>query len=188
MIIQTLTLGQLAENCYILKAREGSPAVVIDPGDDADMLARTLGDGPVAGVLVTHAHFDHILGLPALAGAPVYVHALDAAAMTDDALNCADMMGHVTRVPADHTLQDGDVLTLGEMEFTVLHTPGHTPGSVCFLCGDHLFTGDTLFVGGYGRTDLPGGDWDQLRASLKRIMGLHALHIHPGHGEEGYLP
>lgn len=188
MIIETLTLGQLAENCYILREREGAPAVVIDPGDDEDALRRALGQGQIAGILVTHAHFDHILGLPALKGVPVWVHALDAAAMTDETLNCARLMGRTTRIPATHAFGEGDVITLAGLDFTVLHTPGHTPGSVCFACGDHLFTGDTLFVGGYGRTDLPGGDWDQMRSSLKRLMGLHGLHIHPGHGEEGMLP
>ena len=85
-------------------------------------------------------------------------------------------------------MEEGSRITLAGMAFTVLHTPGHTPGSVCYRCGEDLFTGDTLFVGGYGRTDLPGGSWEQLRASLVRLMGLHGVHIHPGHGQGGYIP
>lgn len=184
MHIQTLPLGPLQTNCYILWQEQADAVVVIDPGDDIPALRRALAGKTVAGVLITHAHFDHILGLPALPGAPVYVHALDAAAMTDAEINCSP---RPTTVPATHTVSEGDAVTLAGMTFTVLHTPGHTPGSVCYRCGDDLFTGDTLFVGGYGRTDLPGGSFDSLRASLRRLMGLHGVSVYPGHGESGYI-
>ena len=185
MNIETLSLGQLQTNCYILSLDDPDTVVVIDPGDDIPALTRALRGRRAAGTLITHAHFDHILGLPALAGAPVYVHALDAEAMTDESLNCS---GTPTAVPATDLVEEGSRIPLAGMAFTVLHTPGHTPGSVCYRCGEDLFTGDTLFVGGYGRTDLPGGSWEQLRASLVRLMGLHGVHIHPGHGQGGYIP
>lgn len=184
MNIQTLSLGPLETNCYILWQKDPQKVVLIDPGDDVPALQKALRGKTVAGVLITHAHFDHILGLPALAGAPIYVHALDAAAMTDESINCSDVP---TEIPATHTVQEGDVIRLAGMDFTVLHTPGHTKGSVCYRCGEDLFTGDTLFVGGYGRFDLPGGDWRQLRDSLQRLMGLHGLRIYPGHGESGSI-
>lgn len=184
MQIQTIPLGPLQTNCYILEQEKANGVVVIDPGDDIPGLNRALAGRKVAGVLITHAHFDHILGLPALAGAPIYVHSLDAAAMTDERVNCSDSP---TVIPATHTVEEGDTVTLGGLTFSVLHTPGHTVGSVCYRCGDDLFTGDTLFVGGYGRTDLPGGNWEQLIASLQRLMGLHGVRVYPGHGESGYI-
>ena len=184
MHIQTLPLGPLQTNCYLVCRQPGDPLVVIDPGDDIPALERALAGQAVAGVLLTHAHFDHILGLPAVAGASIYVHALDAAAMTDERINCSPKP---TRIPATATAAEGDVISLGGLGFTVLHTPGHTPGSVCYRCGEELFTGDTLFVGGFGRTDLPGGSWEQLRQSLRRLIMLHGVRIHPGHGESGYI-
>lgn len=181
--IQTLPLGALQANCYVVWGDDPRTVAVIDPGDDAAALQTLLRGKMVTGALITHAHFDHILGLPALAGVPVYVHALDAAAMTDAALNCAEYGSALPRVPATHTVAEGDTVALAGLEFYVLHTPGHTPGGVCYLCENHLFTGDTLFAGGYGRTDLPGGDWSALRASLRRLLELPAdLIIHPGHG------
>lgn len=184
MHVETLPLGPLETNCYILWQQDRSRVAVIDPGDDAAALARALQGRTVEGVLITHAHFDHILGLPAVAGAPIYVHRLDAAAMTDERLNCSPKP---TTIPATHLVEEGDAVPLLGASFTVLHTPGHTPGSVCYRCGQELFTGDTLFVGGYGRTDLPGGSWDQLRASLQRLMGLHGVNVYPGHGESGVI-
>ena len=185
--IEVLPLGPLETNCYLVSRPETPEQVaVIDPGDDIAALRRALQGKTVAGVLITHAHFDHILGLPALAGKPIYVHALDAAAMTDAALNCGPR-NPARYVPATDTVEEGSRVALAGMEFTVLHTPGHTPGSVCYRCGDDLCTGDTLFVGGCGRTDLPGGSWQALEGSLQRLMGLHGVRVYPGHGESGCI-
>ena len=185
--IETLPLGPLQANCYIVSGDDPSSVVVIDPGDDVAVLKNALRGRTVAGVLVTHAHFDHILGVPACAGAPIYVHKADADAMTDPVLNCAHW-GREPRIAAGHTLQEGDEVALAGMRFAVMHTPGHTPGSVCFLCEDQLFSGDTLFVGGFGRTDLPGGSFEELRDSLRRLMTLDGkLRLRPGHGESALL-
>ena len=91
-------------------------------------------------------------------------------------------------MPATHLVHEGDVLHLAGMTFTVMHTPGHTPGGVCYQCGDDLFTGDTLFAPGYGRTDLPGGSWSDLVRSLRRLLHLPGnLHVYPGHGGDAEL-
>lgn len=181
--IETLVLGELQNNCYIVSLPGEKRAVVIDPGDDAQRLRAALEGKTVEGVLITHAHYDHILGLPALAGAPVYVHEQDAAALLDPEYNCAPE-GRKTCVPADHALREGDMVTLAGMTFTVLHTPGHTLGSVCYQCENVLFTGDTLFAHGYGRTDLKGGSWPSMAGSLRRLLRMDgALRLYPGHGE-----
>ncbi len=181
MLIEKLSLGELMTNCYLVARDETSPLVVIDPGDDASRLRQTIGQRPVAGVLITHAHFDHILGLEALTGAPVYVHEADAESLCNE--TAAAGYGRVNRVPATDTVHEGDTISLGGLEFTVLHTPGHTPGSVCYQCGDTLFSGDTLFATGWGRTDLPGGDEAAMMKSLRRLLRLPAkLRVLPGHG------
>ncbi len=185
--IETLPLGPLQANCYIVSGDDPFSVVVIDPGDDVAVLRNSLHRRTVAGVLVTHAHFDHILGLPACEGAPIYVHKADADAMTDPVLNCAHW-GREPHIAANHTLSEGDKITLAGMQFTVMHTPGHTPGSVCFLCEDQLFSGDTLFAGGFGRTDLPGGNFGELRESLHRLIAMDGnLRLRPGHGESALL-
>ena len=107
-------------------------------------------------------------------------------AMTDAVRNCAE--DRLPAVPATHLVHEGDVLHLAGMTFTVMHTPGHTPGGVCYQCGDDLFTGDTLFAPGYGRTDLPGGSWSDLVRSLRRLLHLPGnLHVYPGHGGDAEL-
>ncbi len=180
MNIQTLQLGELQTNCYLVSG-DRDDVIVIDPGDDAAALLAALDGRHVAGVLITHAHFDHILGLSALPGAPIYVHEADAAAMTDPSRCLARASRRL--LPATHTVREGQVIPLSGIEFSVLHTPGHTPGSVCYQAGSALFSGDTLFSQGYGRTDLPGGSYSQLKKSLCRLLALsEPLRLYPGHG------
>lgn len=182
--IVILPLGELKTNCYIVSRPGAGEAVVIDPGDGALTLANALAGKTAAGALLTHGHCDHILGLSALPDAPVYVHEADAPMLTDANLNCCNTLKLPCPTRAfDHLVHEGDVIRLAGIYFTVLHTPGHTPGGACYLAEDCLFTGDTLFAGGYGRTDLPGGDWHQLTRSLRRLLRMDgALRVFPGHG------
>lgn len=186
MEIQMMPLGPLETNCYLVSLPGRDDCVIIDPGDDIPALQQALREHTAAAVLITHAHYDHILGLPALPGVPVYVHALDAPAMTDPRL-CLAPHGRAL-VPAAHLLKEGDTVSAAGICFRVLHTPGHTPGSCCFAAEDSLFTGDTLFAHGYGRTDLPGGSFEKLRESLFRLLRLKGeWQLWPGHGDGCFL-
>ncbi len=145
-----------------------------------------MGDRRIAAILLTHGHFDHIGAVDALRGkdVPVLVHALDAELLGDPRRNVSWMIGReVTAKPAQRLLKDGDTVDQAGVCFQVLHTPGHTAGSVCYAAENELFTGDTLFLGGgYGRTDLPGGDANAMRISLRRLMPLTVgKNIYPGH-------
>lgn len=187
MQIQPLTVGIVSTNCYILSADEAAAeCVVIDPGDEAKRILRAVGSRRIAAILLTHGHFDHIGAVAALKGedTPVLIHELDAPMLEDPGLNGSRLLLRQDwkSVPATDLLQEGSRLSLAGLDIEVLHTPGHTPGSACFRIGDHLFTGDTLFEHGWGRTDLPGGDEHALFASLRRLMPMtRTLTIHPGH-------
>ena len=183
MKLTSLTVGSIGTNCYILYNETTKAAVVIDPSDEATLVeARIEALGlQVQAILLTHGHFDHggdVARIRKRTGAPVYLHPADRA--------LPSWLTH--GLTADRDLADGDELELAGMVFTVLHTPGHTPGSVCFLCGDLLFAGDTLFAGSCGRTDLPGGSGADMLRSLRRLAELDGdYRVFPGHGEETTL-
>ena len=176
--IYTLPLGSYQTNCYIIHEETAQTCCVIDPGytpeivlDKVEELGLT-----VEAVLLTHGHFDHVGGVKQIAaetGCKVYICAeeLKQPLRYSDGLHYTD------------TVAEGDVLALAGLTLQVLHTPGHTPGCVCYLCGDTLFSGDTLFAGTCGRTDLPGGDFKAIQASLQRLAALEGdLKVLPGHG------
>ena len=183
MKLTSLTQGSIGTNCYLLYDEDTKSAVVIDPGDDASLAkARIKALGlKVRGILLTHGHFDHggdVDRIRKLTGAPVYLHPADRA--------LPSWLTH--GLTADEELHEGDELDFDGLRFKVLHTPGHTPGSVCFLCGDLLFSGDTLFAGSCGRTDLPGGSWKDMTASLRRLAELEGDYtVLPGHEESTTL-
>ena len=182
MNIKTLILGPLQGNCYILWETE--QCLVIDPGFEPEKVMKTCEDLglKIEAILLTHGHFDHVGGVKKIAektGCQVFLH--------PDELSLPPFITSGKLYYTD-TYAEGDEITLAGMTFTVLHTPGHTPGAVCLHFGDHLFTGDTLFAGSCGRTDLPGGSFATIKASLKRLASLPGnASIYPGHGEETTL-
>ena len=176
MNIQKLTLGLYQTNIYILS--NDTEAVVIDPGYEPDTILDALEGKELKAILLTHGHFDHVGAVKELVaetGCKVYIHAAD--------LSLPPMIT-AGQLYYTHTYAEGDTISPIEgAQLNVLHTPGHTPGSVCLLLGDQMFSGDTLFEGSCGRMDLPGGDQLQMHQSLNRLVSLQAdYHVHPGHG------
>ena len=176
MNIQKLTLGLYQTNTYILS--NDTEAVVIDPGYEPDTILDALEGKNLKAILLTHGHFDHVGAVKELVaetGCKVYIHAAD--------LSLPPMIT-AGQLYYTHTYAEGDtVCPIEGAELHVLHTPGHTPGSVCLLLGEQMFSGDTLFEGSCGRMDLPGGDQLQMHQSLNRLVSLQAdYHVHPGHG------
>ena len=192
MKILSFSLGALRTNTYFCFDEKGS-CVVIDPGMDGEGICEKLiqkGLTPTH-IFLTHGHFDHSQGVKALKdrfGAKVCVHREDNVMLTQPGKSAAAFYyrGDLSSYPvlsADVLLEEGDKITVGDMTFSVLHTPGHTPGSVCFQWENVLFCGDTVFASGYGRYDLWGGDKEALSASISRISSLHEdLKLCPGHG------
>lgn len=184
--IRTVTGGPLDVNTYVVGPEGGDSCVIIDPGAEPERVAEAVGNRRAAAVLLTHGHFDHMLYAKHWLdlGAKLYVHARDAQALRSPSLNLSQVVNTTLVLPqADVELQDGDVVQEAGLELTVLHTPGHTPGGVCYLSGGTLFCGDTLFYRSYGRLDLPGGDAQEMVASLARLMQLPAETVaYPGHG------
>ena len=189
MDVYNLFPGSFGSNCYLLIS--GNQAAVVDPSADADVILQKIAekDATLQYILLTHGHFDHICSLDALrekTGVPAYIHKGDADMPSDSLKNAFSIFfgqSRSYRAP-EKILADGDVLTLGGEDIRVLHTPGHTEGSVCYLCGDKLLlTGDTLFDRGFGRYDLYGGDPFKIRRSLERLALLdRSLTIYAGHG------
>lgn len=184
MNVKRLTLGNYATNCYILWKDSENRCLLIDPGYEPEEIwrnLRALGLN-VDAILLTHGHFDHVGAVRPLAeatGCAVYLCEKD-----------LSLPEELTAGPLYNTdsYEDGEEMTLAGLTFRVLETPGHTPGSVCLLFGDQMFSGDTLFAGSCGRVDFPGGDGRQMELSLARLRALPGnFEVHPGHGPETTL-
>lgn len=194
MRAECLSLGELEANCWLLRTADGG-GWIIDPGAEPERVLSavgTVGFAPQA-VLLTHAHFDHMGAAGAVCaalGIPLWVGAGDAGFLTDPVGNLSGVFGGIPiqNLQADRLLREGEVLGCGAESLRVLETPGHTPGSLCFLGPNLLITGDTLFCRSIGRTDFPGGDRGAMRRSLDRLASLpRTLVVCPGHGERTTL-
>lgn len=194
MIIEKLTVGPLATNCYILEDEARGEAVVIDPGAEPEKIVKALERDKLAvkAIINTHGHFDHTSANDTLAkatGAEIYLHQDDLEAEKSPEKSLAFFFGEkAPSILHRKPLTEGRIIEIGKIRAKVIHTPGHTKGSICLLVEDALFTGDLLFARSVGRTDLPGGSHKTLLKSLQKIALLpDGLKVYPGHGEETTL-
>ena len=182
MKVKMLQVGPIGTNCYILEDEEAGLAAVIDPGDEAGKILKALEDEKVKVeyILLTHGHYDHTTAVPALhkalPEAKIYIHQADAHGAGSQLFPLAGQVDELL------LYDEGDTLPMGGLTIEVLHTPGHSKGSVVLKVADVLFCGDTLFANSMGRTDLPGGSYQEIMASLKRLGQLEGdYHVCPGH-------
>lgn len=190
MKYELVVVGALETNCYLVYDEETRACAVIDPGADPEKIVSAIADlelKPVA-VLNTHGHVDHVgsnADIIGKYGVPLALHAADTGLLqVCDYIELSLLLGAKNSPPPDRLLAEGDEIAVGRTSLRVLHLPGHTPGSVGFVHGGVLFSGDTLFCGGVGRTDLPGGSWKDLERSIRdRILRLpEETIVLPGHG------
>jgi hydroxyacylglutathione hydrolase len=185
MLIKTLAVGQIETNCYIVTDDKTLNCAVIDPGDESNTIMDYVESNHlrVEAVFLTHGHFDHRLAVYSISeetGAPVWIH-------KNDATDSYDQF-KLTAKPDVRYYGEGDQIQVGNLTFTVLETPGHSPGSVTLCCGSALFTGDTLFRGSAGRTDLGEGNMETLLRSLYRLSALQGdFEVYPGHMDSSTL-
>lgn len=192
MIIEFMPVGPIMANCYIVGCKETHEAVVIDPGDDADMILLKLAELKlkVKYIINTHGHFDHVGAnrkMKEATGAEILIHALDAPMLGSLSQAAASFGLKSENSPApDKTIDDGDIITFGKISMKVIHTPGHSPGGISLYTNGFLFVGDTLFQGSIGRTDLPGGNFNTLKSSIQdKLFPLgDSIRVYTGHGPE----
>ena len=188
MKVSVMQVGPIGTNCYFLQDEESGLMAIIDPGDDWERILHQVkkAEGEVKYILLTHGHYDHTTAVPdlvkALPGVQVYIYQADANGAGSQLFPLA------AQVEDLNNYDEGDTLSLGSLTIEVLHTPGHSKGSVTLKVGDVLFTGDTLFCGSCGRTDLRGGSYEEIMASLKRLGELEGdFHVCPGHDRTSTL-
>jgi len=184
MLIETFTVGMLSTNCYVVNSQQTKDAIIIDPGLDFSSEAQQILDYITQGALKvklivnTHGHSDHISGdgvFQEKYNVPIYIHKYDASSIEEF---------EKEKFPANVMLKDGSLIKFGEESLKVMHTPGHTPGSICLIGEELVFTGDTLFARGIGRTDFPESSIGDMRLSLEKLVQLpDDFLIYPGHGD-----
>jgi Zn-dependent hydrolases, including glyoxylases len=192
MKIETFVIGMISTNCYLLINEETKEAVVIDPGAAPDYFIQHIKDAglDLKAILLTHGHFDHILGLPEFLqefDVPVYAHEEERTLLADANLNASNHYRKSYEYTDAIALKDEEVLQLAGMQFQVIHTPGHTRGGVCYYVEEAkaLFSGDTLFLGSVGRADLPTGDEETLKKAIreKLLVLPEDVSVYPGHAD-----
>ena len=180
MIVHAVRVGPIGTNCYLVEDETTKETLIVDPGDEAEKILDVIKKNGLKPryIVNTHGHFDHVTGnlkLKEKTGAPVLSHELD-----------AFLIALTLPLPPDNFLKDGDRLKVGRLTFTVIHTPGHTPGGICLYCEKEktLFSGDTLFYGTTGRTDLPYASEKDMGISFKKLLTLpDETKVYPGHGQ-----
>lgn len=188
LVIKKFVVGSLGTNCYVLYDRQTKQGILIDPGFYDPDITQFLQENEVTlkAIVDTHGHLDHILGNSAF-GVQVLIHEADGFCLEDPARNLSRMMSQeIPKVSDIKFINDGDTVSFGGITMDVIHTPGHTPGSISLKYDDVLFSGDTLFFEGIGRTDLPGGDHNAIIESIKNKLFIlpDNFRVFPGHGPE----
>ncbi|MCP4649844.1 MAG: MBL fold metallo-hydrolase [PVC group bacterium] len=183
MILKSIAVGDLQANCYILGDEQSKEGILIDPGDEPTRIESELKATGISlkAIILTHGHFDHTGAVNAF-DIPVYLHKDDERFLRISLLG-EDVIGNIDQL---QFLNDGQKLNFGTLTLHIIHTPGHSPGGICLQVENILFSGDTLFAQGVGRTDLPGGSYQQLCSSLKHklfILDEHTI-VYPGHGPQ----
>jgi hydroxyacylglutathione hydrolase len=189
-VVDTLSLGPAGTNCHVVRAdRSASEAVVVDPsGDAADIRLHIAGSGArCVAILVTHGHWDHLVGVADLAegtGSPVHMPAGERVTLEEPGIHAGYAPVAVRAYTPDVLLEGGELLELAGLSFEVIAVPGHSPAHLAYHSEGALFSGDVLFAGSVGRTDVPGGDWETLMASIRSLADRYPAEtvVYPGHG------
>jgi hydroxyacylglutathione hydrolase len=191
MDVRMFTVGQIAENCFLFRCDGSHRSLIVDPGDEAERILHAADElgVTVEGILLTHTHFDHIGAVAPIAkatGAPVWCPEIETPVLADiNSFVPWPGFGPYESYEADHTVSGGEKLELAGLEIDVIFTPGHSPGHVTYSIPDEaaIFSGDVLFQGSVGRTDLPGGDWGTLLESIRTLVDTlpEGTAVYPGH-------
>lgn len=188
MKVSYKSFGGMANNCFLIVDEQTNCSALVDCPEYNDKMIDLIGDTDLKYILLTHGHFDHIIGVKEVKekyGAQVVISAEDEGMLSSSKLSLAAFChAPQNKTDADLIVREGSKITLGNLEIDVIATPGHTKGSVCYLCGDYIFTGDTLFHCSCGRTDFPGGSGDEMMQSLRKLKALDGdLKVMTGHEE-----
>lgn len=189
MFLHKIVAGVYGVNCYIIGDEESKKGAVIDPGGSLNEIISIVSDNKIniEYIILTHGHGDHIGAVKDLkenTNSKILAHEAEKDILNKSENNLTALMGmDIIEIEADEYLKEGQTVKLGKLELNIIHTPGHTPGCMCIKVDDIMFTGDTLFAGSIGRTDLPGGDYDTIMNSLEKLSKLDdEITIYPGHG------